>query len=75
MPDIAGYPSDTPRATHTTTDTVETPAEDPLLDRMVRLPDEDDFADVLSPEGDSGDIVGSEVSRSTTVSDASVAGT
>lgn len=56
-------------------DVVETPAEDPLVERMIRVPDEDDFAEVLSPEGNSGDIVGSEISGSTTVSDAAVGGT
>lgn len=34
-----------------------TPAEDPLLDRMIRRPTEADFEDILSPEGESGDIV------------------
>ena len=49
--------------------------DDTLKDRMIRRPTEADFADVLSPEGDSGDIVGSDISDSTTDSPASVSGT
>lgn len=49
--------------------------DDTLTERMIRRPTEADFADVLSPEGDSGDIVGSDVSNSTTASDISVGGT
>jgi hypothetical protein len=53
----------------------ETILEQRLTDRMVRQPTDADFADVLSPEGDSGDIVGSDVSDSVLASDASVGGT
>jgi hypothetical protein len=42
---------------------------------MIRRPTEADFADVLSPEGNSGDVVGSDVSDSTMPSDASIGGT
>lgn len=56
-------------------DLVPTPADDPLLDRMVRRPTEADFEDVLTPEGQSGDIFGSDVSESTAVSDGALAGT
>jgi hypothetical protein len=53
----------------------DAPTEERLIDHMVRLPTEADFEEVLSPEGNSGDIVGSGVSDSTTVSNASIAGT
>lgn len=43
----------------------ETPAEDPLLDRMTRRPTEEDFADVLTPEGNSGDIAPRDVTDAT----------
>ena len=56
-------------------DVVETPAEDHLIDHMVRRPTEEDFEDVLTPEGNSGDIAGSDVSDSTSISNASIAGT
>lgn len=46
-----------------------------LKDRMIRRPTEADFEEVLSPEGNSGDIVGSDVSDSTTDTGASVGGT
>jgi len=46
-----------------------------LTQDMVRRPTEADFADVLRPEGNSGDIVGSDVSDSTIASNASVSGT
>ena len=49
--------------------------DDTLKDRMIRRPTEADFDEVLSPEGNSGDIVGSDVSDSTTDSGASVGGT
>ena len=49
--------------------------EDDLTKRMIRRPTEADFADVLSPEGNSGELVGSDVSDSTAASDASVGGT
>jgi hypothetical protein len=42
---------------------------------MVRRPVEADFADVLTPEGNSGDIVGSDVSGSTGPSNGSLGGT
>ena len=56
-------------------DAIETPAESPLVDRMIRRPTEADFEDVLSPEGDSGDIAGSDVSDGTSVNNASLGGT
>ncbi len=49
--------------------------EEDLTKRMIRRPTEEDFADVLSPEGNSGDIVGSDVNDSTMASDASIGGT
>ena len=49
--------------------------EEDLTQKMIRVPTEADFEDVLSPEGDSGDIVGSDVSSSTISSNASVGGT
>lgn len=49
--------------------------EEDLTKRMIRRPTEADFADVLSPEGNSGDIVGSDVSDSTQASNASIGGT
>ena len=73
-PDTADARGRTP-ALNVNADAVETPAEDPLLAHMIRVPDEDDFAEVLSPEGNSGDLVGSDVSHSTIVSDAAVGGT
>lgn len=57
------------------TPTTEELVSDPLIDRMVRIPTEEDFEEVLKPEGNSGDIMGSDVSGSTAVSNASVAGT
>lgn len=57
-------------------DAVQTPAEDHLIDRMVRRPTEADFEDVLSPEGNaSGDIGGSDITDSTRVTNASISGT
>lgn len=53
----------------------ESVLETNLADRMIRRPTEADFEDVLSPEGNSGDIVGSDVSDATTVTDASLGGT
>jgi len=58
-----------------TEDAVETPANDSLLDQMTRRPTEADFEDVLTPEGNSGDIFGSDVSDSTAVTDAALKGT
>ena len=49
--------------------------EEDLTKKMIRRPTEDDFADVLSPEGDSGDIVGSDVNDSVVASNASIGGT
>jgi hypothetical protein len=49
--------------------------EEDLTKKMIRRPTEADFADVLSPEGNSGDVVGSDVSDSTMPSDASIGGT
>jgi len=49
--------------------------EEDLTKRMIRRPTEADFTDVLSPEGDSGDIVGSDVSDSTQAGNASLGGT
>ena len=49
--------------------------EEDLTKKMIRRPTEADFADILSPEGNSGDLVGSDVSDSTTASNASVSGT
>ncbi len=46
-----------------------------LLEHMVRRPVEADFADVLTPEGNSGDIVGSDVSDSIGPSNGSLGGT
>lgn len=46
-----------------------------LRPHMIRRPVEADFADVLSPEGDSGRIEGSDVSDSVIASNASVGGT
>ena len=48
--------------------------EEDLTQHMIRRPTEADFADVLSPEGNSGDIVGSDVSDSTQASNASLGG-
>jgi hypothetical protein len=57
-------------------DAVETPAEDHLVDRMIRRPTEADFAEVLSPEGnESGDIAGSDISDSTAVNNGALGGT
>ena len=55
-------------------DDVETPANDSLLDHMIRRPTEADFADVLTPEGNSGDIFGSDISDSTGVNNGSLDG-
>ena len=49
--------------------------EEDLTKKMIRRPTEADFADVLSPEGNSGDIVGSDVNDSTMPSNASIGGT
>jgi hypothetical protein len=49
--------------------------ESDLTEQMIRRPTEADFAEVLSPEGNSGDIVGSDVSDSTVASNASIGGT
>lgn len=49
--------------------------EEDLTQHMIRRPTEADFDGLLSPAGDSGDIVGSDVSDSTVASDASVGGT
>ena len=49
--------------------------EEDLTKKMIRRPTEEDFADVLSPEGNSGDIVGSDVNDSTVASNASISGT
>jgi hypothetical protein len=46
-----------------------------MLDHMVRRPTEADFADVLTPEGNSGDIMGSDVSAGTGPSNGSLGGT
>ena len=47
-----------------------------MLDHMIRRPTEEDFADVLTPEGNaSGDIVGSDVSDGIGVSNDSLGGT
>ena len=48
--------------------------EEDLTEKMIRRPTEEDFEDVLTPEGDSGDIVGTAISDSTVASDASVTG-
>ena len=42
-----------------------TPAEDPLLDRMIRRPTEADFEDILNSEGESGDIAPRDVTDAT----------
>lgn len=48
--------------------------DDTLVDRMVRRPTEEDFEDVLTPEGNH-DVVGGDVSDSVIASDASILGT
>lgn len=48
--------------------------EQDLTEQMIRRPTEADFTDVLTPEGNSGDIVGSDVSDSTIATDASLGG-
>ncbi len=48
--------------------------EEDLTKKMIRRPTEADFADVLSPEGDSGDVVGSDVNDSTVPTNASIGG-
>ncbi len=45
-----------------------------VLEHMIRRPTEEDFKDVLKPEGNSGDIVGSDVSGGIGVSNDSVGG-
>lgn len=45
-----------------------------ILEHMVRRPTEEDFADVLTPEGNSGDIAGSDVSSGIGVSNDSLGG-
>lgn len=50
-------------------------ADRSLLNHMVRRPTEEDFADVLTPEGNSsGDTVGSDVSTGIGVSNDSLGG-
>ncbi len=49
-------------------------ADTTLKDRMIRRPTEEDFAEVLNPEGDTG-VVGSDISDSTIASNASIGGT
>ena len=51
------------------------PLNERLDEKLLRRPTEADFADVLSPEGNSGDIAGSDVSDSTSVNNASLGGT
>lgn len=51
------------------------PLDERLDEHLIRRPTEADFADVLSPEGNSGDIAGSGVSTSTSVNNASLGGT
>jgi hypothetical protein len=48
--------------------------DDTLVDRMIRRPTEEDFEDVLTPEGNH-DVAGGDVSDSVMASDASVLGT
>lgn len=49
--------------------------EENLTPKMARRPTEADFEEVLSPEGNSGDLVGSDVSDSTTATNTSISGT
>lgn len=45
-----------------------------VLEHMIRRPTEEDFEDVLTPEGNSGDIAGSDVSDGIGVSNDSLGG-
>ncbi|MES2461431.1 MAG: hypothetical protein V4671_12685 [Armatimonadota bacterium] len=58
-----------------TVNNTEVLADRSMLDHMVRRPTEADFADVLTPEGNSGDIVGSDVSDGIGPSNDSLGGT
>ena len=51
------------------------PLDERLNEHLIRRPTEADFDEVLSPEGNSGDIVGSDVSTSTAVNNAALGGT
>ncbi len=51
------------------------PLEARLDEHLIRVPTEADFDDVLSPEGNSGDLAGSDVSTSTGVNNAALGGT
>ena len=51
------------------------PLEERLDEKLLRRPTEADFADVLSPQGNSGDIAGSDVSDSSSVNNAALGGT
>ncbi|MBC8102269.1 MAG: hypothetical protein H7Z41_06755 [Cytophagales bacterium] len=53
----------------------ETGADRSLLNHMIRRPVEADFEEVLTPEGNSGDIAGSDVIRSSGPSNDSLGGT
>ena len=68
------HPGDTTNAAVTPADN-EALADRGMLSHMVRRPTEEDFADVLTPEGNSsGDIVGSDVSGGIGVSNDSLGG-
>ena len=51
------------------------PLDERLDEHLIRRPTDADFDDVLSPEGNSGDIVGTGVSSSTAVNNAALGGT